>query len=101
MSLLNLELLNELPGLVQSLLTKIESLEDQVKALRETMPPRLVSTKEAARQLNTSESSIQRWVKEGELRSLKIGGSKKIDLTGVVARNADDIARMVSQKKKL
>jgi excisionase family DNA binding protein len=101
MTMLNLELLNDLPALVQALVKKVEALMAEVRGLREALPPSLVSVKTAAERLELSESTVRRMVDAKQLRSMKVGGSVRIDLRGVVAKNADEIATMVSEKKKL
>lgn len=101
MTTLNLELLNELPGLVLSLQSEIKALKAEVHELRRAIPKPLVTVKEAMRLLDCSDSTVRRMIKAGELRTLRIGTVLRIDLGGVVATNGDDIARLVSDKQKI
>jgi excisionase family DNA binding protein len=56
-------------------------LTAEVQALRDRLPPSLVSVTEAARALGLSVATVRRRVKDGSLPSCRVGRSRRIDLT--------------------
>ena len=43
------------------------------------MPPPLLTLEEAAQQLKTSTWTVRRWIREGKLRGVRIGGTYRVD----------------------
>jgi excisionase family DNA binding protein len=63
-------------------------------------PDRFLSVKDAAALISVSESTIYRWIKEGQLRSTKLGVQHRIQMRQLlaVAENANDVDEAVHQR---
>lgn len=67
-----------------AVLDELRRVRVELAALRADHEAELVSPTEAARRLGVSVRSIQRRIRAGELPSVRVGGSRRVRLDGVV-----------------
>lgn len=78
---------------------RLRALEDELRELRRQVSPGLVDVREAATRLGVSVVTVRRMVQRGELPSRKVGRSVRVDLEGVRATNASDVAHLARQAR--
>jgi excisionase family DNA binding protein len=78
---------------------EVARLADEVRQLRRAMPPLLVTQREAAKTLGVSLSTIQRKVKSGEVPSVRVGKSVRVDLAAVRPLGAEEVARLAREAR--
>lgn len=88
-----LRTLAEIPARLAALERQQAELARQVEATRRALPPRLLTTRQAAEVIGVSEGTVRRWVKSGSIPSLKIEGTTRIDLTFYGSHEMNEHAR--------
>ena len=78
----------------------LRGLAQEVESVRRALPPVLVTLREASRRLGVSESTVRRRVRDGQLRTLKIGGLVRVDLGVLHGASAEDVDRKVLELKR-
>ena len=71
--------------LEQLFVRALEPLRQEVAALREARESEAIPLHEAARRLGVSTRTIQRMVSRGELTSVKVGGARRVHVSGLLA----------------
>jgi excisionase family DNA binding protein len=89
--------LGAIPERLTALERETAAMREDVGAIREALPPRLVSPADAARCLAVSLPTIRRWVKAGRVPVVKVGNTVRVDLSRL--HGADDltVARTAQQ----
>ncbi len=83
-----------------SILTgEVRKLTATVEAMRQQLPPMMVTTDVAADVLNVSVSTIRRMIKAGDLPYRRIGRSVRVDLSRVGGLDSDDISRLAREAR--
>lgn len=82
----------ELPALMNKVLAELASMREEVTYLRESLPPNLLTIKEAAKRLGVCEKTVRNRIKKGELATVGTGRSTRVDLSRKPVRsvNAED-----------
>lgn len=74
--------LAELPSMVAKLQAGSEALTGRIERMLATMPRRLVKIPEAAQHYQVSISTMRRLVREGLIRTVPVGRTVRIDISG-------------------
>jgi excisionase family DNA binding protein len=98
---------SELDGLLDALADRVvarlepqlQAIADELRDLRRQVSPGLFDVREAAARLGVSVVTVRRMVRRGELPSRKVGRSIRVDLDGVRALDANDVARLANDAR--
>lgn len=61
---------------------QLEKVNAELAALRQTLPPQLLTIPEAAERLGLSATTVRRHIRTGALASRRIGRSLRVELAG-------------------
>jgi excisionase family DNA binding protein len=82
--------LGSIPERMAALERETAAMRNDVGAIREALPPRLISPTDAARCLAVSLPTIRRWMKAGRVPVVKVGNTVRVDLSRL--HGVDDLA---------
>jgi len=74
----------------------IGRLAAELEAMRRTFPPALVPVREAAQALGVSEATIRRRIRDGDMATVRIGRSVRVDLAALRSTDAGEVARLAA-----
>jgi excisionase family DNA binding protein len=69
-----------MPGAVAEVRSLVADLGDRLSRIEEALPSPLGSIEDAARVTGLSRSSIKRFLKNGQIRSIRLGRQVRVDL---------------------
>jgi len=73
--------LGAIPERMAALERETAAMRTDVGAIRDALPPRLVSPADAARCFAVSLPTMRRWIKTGKVPVVKVGATTRVDLT--------------------
>lgn len=73
--------LGSIPERIAALERETAAMRNDVGAIREALPPQLVSPAAAARCLAVSLPTMRRWIKTGKVPIVKVGATVRVDLS--------------------
>jgi excisionase family DNA binding protein len=76
--------------------TEISRLSAQVEAMRRAIPPALVPVREAAQALGVSEATVRRRIRDGDMPTVRVGRSVRVDLGALRSAGAGEVTRLVT-----
>lgn len=79
------ETLLSIPASIEALKQEIADLKRQISVLQAVQPLAIVTVPEAAERLNVTQRTVRRMLKEGRLKSVRIGNRVRVDLSTVQA----------------
>jgi excisionase family DNA binding protein len=91
--------LGEIPGSLAAVERRLRDLASAVNDLEARLPPQLVTVRDASKTLGCSVATIRRKVAQGELPSVRIGRTVRLDLSKVRALGGDDVAALLQQRR--
>lgn len=83
-----------LAALERSLERAAEATKADLAVIRAALPPTLVTLSEAAQAFKVSPKTMRRWVKSGEVPTVKIGSTVRVDMSRLHGVDARDVTRM-------
>lgn len=83
-----------MPSELAALRAEVAELRAELTAVRRALPPALVSVTVAAERLGVSVVTVRRMVKKGELPSVRVGGSIRVDLAALRPPSESDVAKL-------
>ena len=86
--------LGAIPERMAALERETAAMRNDVGAIREALPPRLVSPADAARCLAVSLPTMRRWIKTGKVPFLKVGATVRVDLSRLHGMDDAAVARL-------
>jgi hypothetical protein len=72
----------------------------KLEGVRDALPPALATIPEAATAFKVSVPTMRRWVKRGEVPTLKIKNTVRVDLSRLRGVDATEIARRATAARK-
>lgn len=84
-------------GELVPLRAEVSRLATQVEAMRRALPPALVPVREAAQALGVSEATVRRRIRDGDIATVRIGRSVRIDLAALRAVDSAEVVHLAQQ----
>jgi excisionase family DNA binding protein len=81
----------DVPATVTELRAELRELRAEVATLRRALPPTLASIPEAAAHLGVSIATMRRRVRAGDVPSLRVGRSVRVDVGALQAVDVHDV----------
>ncbi len=91
--------LAKVPGALATLTEGIARLDAEVRALRQALPPRLGTLREAADLLGVSYATVRRRVRDGSLPVRRVGRALRVDLGALRPVSEEGVARTARQAR--
>ena len=85
---------------VVPLAEELRRLAAEVAALRDRLPPLLVTVEEAARLNRVSVKTIRRGIADGSIPYRRVGRTVRVDLSRMHGLDGDDVARMAREARR-
>lgn len=95
-----LSAIGQIPAAFAELQREVRSLALALRGVEGRLPPQLVSVREAARALGCSVPTVRRKVGSGELASVRLGRTVRVDLSKLVSLDRDDVAAMLDKARR-
>ncbi len=92
--------LAKVPGVMAALVERIARLEAEVQALRQALPPRLGTLREAADLLGVSYATVRRRVQDGSLPVRRVGKAIRVDLAALRPIPEAEVVRLATAARK-
>ncbi len=89
-----LETLLAIPASLEALKTEVVELRRQITVLQAVQPLAIVSVPEAAERLGVTQPTVRKMLRDGRLKSVRVGNRVRVDLSTVQAAlsmTADDM----------
>jgi excisionase family DNA binding protein len=96
-----LDSLEALPGRLSALERTTAEYTAKLDTLQAALPPKHVSVTEAAAELKVSVPTMRRWVKRGEVPTVKVGNTVRVDLSRLHGADAITIAAQSSAIRRV
>lgn len=80
-------------------LVELRQVQTALEKVRAVLPPALGTQTAAARAYGVSVRTVQRWVRDGVLRTVKVGKRTMVDLTSATPANDADIAAFAAEAR--
>jgi excisionase family DNA binding protein len=92
--------LGSIPSAFAELQREVRALTHAVRKVDARLPPQLVSIREAASVLGCSTATVRRKLGNGELASVRLGHTVRVDLSKLVALDGKDIAALLADVRR-
>lgn len=80
----------EAPGRLAAMERRFDRLEGQLGAVAAALPPLLLPIPQAAAVFKVSVPTMRRWVRAGEVPTVRVGGTVRVDMSRI--HGIDDLA---------
>ena len=87
----------DVPARLAAMERSVANTTDKLESLRAALPPALVTITEAATAFKVSIPTMRRWVKRGEVPTVKIGTTVRVDMSRLHGTDREDIAEKVAK----
>lgn len=88
---------------VPARLSALERVEAEnaakLEGVRAALPPALATIPEAAARFKVSVPTMRRWVKRGDVPTVRIGNTVRVDLSRLHGADARDVARLAAEAR--
>ena len=88
------------PARLAALVRRFEHLETKIDALSAALPPLLVSVTEAAQAFKVSVPTMRRWVRGGNVPTVRVGATVRVDLSRVRGSDAGEVLRLATTARR-
>ncbi len=92
MSALSDELRAAVAPELDAVAAELRRLQEALAALQASLPPRLASRKEAWEICDVTEATLDRWIRDGDVRVVRRGRRVLVDLSSLKPVSEDDVA---------
>ena len=89
----------DIPARLIALEQRVSECTTKLDSLMAALPPKLVTITEAAAACEVSVPSMRRWVKRGDVPSLKVGHTVRVDLSRLRGKDASAVAMMAAEAR--
>jgi excisionase family DNA binding protein len=89
--------MGDIPARLAALERAVTDNTDKLESLRAALPPALVTITEAATAFKVSVPTMRRWVNRGEVPTVKIGNTVRVDMARLHGTDRETIADKVAK----
>lgn len=90
----------DIPARQAKLEQQADRILGEIASIERRLPPALVGVAEAARLCSVSVPTMRRWIKSGEVPSIKIGGTLRVDVTRLRGADSSQVVRLASDARR-
>lgn len=95
-----LDALADIPARQAKLEQQASQILGEIASIERRLPPTLVGVSEAATICGVSIPTIRRWIKGGEIRSIKIGGTLRVDVSRLRGSDSAEVIHLASDARR-
>lgn len=90
----------DIPARQAKLEQQADRILGEIASIERRLPPALVGVAEAARLCGVSVPTMRRWIKTGEVASIKIGGTLRVDVSRLRGSDTAQVMRLASDARR-